>query len=180
MNVEPFIIRQLVVATQAELPVVAEKHGLTVPIAQVIKEHWTRRFLGACVKCGKRFKGDRCPSCGTSKGSSMELLQKLDPRSRLFRRECAKCQGEFFHYVGYVMKVTNLHGGFFPASICPTCRREKAEGKKMLVRLPKPLNMPVRTCPRTGELLQRPFVALMQVKPLKQAPRSEKRASVSV
>lgn len=176
MNVtDPVVIQELVVCSQKQLTKVAKKHEISVPRAQVVRDHWIRRITSRCVQCNVLVKGDICPKCKSPKQPATKLLREVRPKEVILRRECA-CGRPFYYSAGYILKMFGLKGTFKPSRKCPKCReRPKGTTKKMQVRKKKKqtaVSKKVKTARPTnpkakkkeGPLTFRPFTVLEGLK----------------
>lgn len=139
MNINnPNLIRKLVACPETQIPNFAKQHNMKPSIATVIRDHWTRRVKGVCVRCGRRVEGDRCDNCGTVALSSLTLLEMLNPDTILVRVTCRSCKEPLNYLVKDVLRLVKRYGAFHPSTECPRCKREKAKRVKEAAAVPAP------------------------------------------
>lgn len=124
-------IRDLVSCKSEEMKEVATRHKIELHPAAVIRDHWTRRLSGLCVRCELLVKGKKCPRCGTVVEETISLLEKIKPGTPLLRRQCTKCEKTFSHNAGYVLELTKKYGSFIPSKLCRDCKTGAGSQKKV-------------------------------------------------
>lgn len=128
------VIQELVVCHPKDLRDAAKKHGLSLPMASLMRDHWVRRITSRCVQCNIIVQGDICPRCQTVKNSAMEFLQKVDPNDVVLKRYCTNCAAPFHYTAKDVLTSFRRNRVFKPSYVCDRCKPKNPKKKPKMAQ----------------------------------------------